>query len=239
MIGAAISGGSALLSAYGQHSANKENAEIARRNRRFQERMTRNRYTYAVQDLKRAGLNPMMLAGGMASPGQAPSGSTAHMENVARDLPSNVSNAVAASRVRKENQVRDVQIDDVRASADLKSAQAEAVRADTKIKLGPDRSGKRLWDLHSTFKDAELKHWRAELLKRQIELREWDIHSASAAAKKKKAQDELDLEWIKFDNVVKRLGAAKGLGDLIPSRFRFSKGSKKFDRYQRYLKGRK
>lgn len=55
------------------------NAIAARKNRDFQERLSRNKYTYAVQDLKNAGLNPILAAtGGM---GSVPSGATASPSN--------------------------------------------------------------------------------------------------------------------------------------------------------------
>lgn len=46
-------------------------AKMAADNRKFQERMTRNRYTYQMEDMKNAGLNPI-LASGQAPPGAPP-----------------------------------------------------------------------------------------------------------------------------------------------------------------------
>ena len=71
-VGAAlISGASSLLGGiFGNNSAKK----AAEENRKFQERMSRNAHTYEVEDLRRAGLNPVLsgLGGsGAATPGGA------------------------------------------------------------------------------------------------------------------------------------------------------------------------
>lgn len=63
---------------------NAFNAAEAQKNRDFQERMSRNSYTYAIEDLQRAGLNPVLAAlnGGAATPsGSAASGSKANADD--------------------------------------------------------------------------------------------------------------------------------------------------------------
>lgn len=67
----AISGGGKdqINSAY---ATNQLQIEEAKRNRDFQERMTKNKHTYEVADLKNAGLNPILSAHSGAS---VPSGS--------------------------------------------------------------------------------------------------------------------------------------------------------------------
>lgn len=51
------------------------NASEAEKQRSFEERMTRNAYTYAIEDLKRNGINPVLAYGG--SPAATPAGSSA------------------------------------------------------------------------------------------------------------------------------------------------------------------
>ena len=51
------------------------NAAEAEKQRSFEERMTRNAYSYAIEDLKRNGINPVLAYGG--SPAAAPAGSSA------------------------------------------------------------------------------------------------------------------------------------------------------------------
>ena len=75
---AAATIGSGLLSRGGQSEANSANLAIAREQMAFQERMFKNRHTYEVEDLRRAGLNPILSAGGQPP---SPAGASAVMLN--------------------------------------------------------------------------------------------------------------------------------------------------------------
>jgi hypothetical protein len=60
MIGAAIVGGA--VSAYGQHSANSVNQAINSKNLAWQEKMRATAYQATMQDMRKAGLNPILAA---------------------------------------------------------------------------------------------------------------------------------------------------------------------------------
>jgi hypothetical protein len=72
-------------SAFGQSSANRTNRRIAREQMRFQERMSSTAYQRAMDDMRTAGLNPMLAytQGGASTP----TGASANMQNVASDMP--------------------------------------------------------------------------------------------------------------------------------------------------------
>jgi len=94
MAGALISGGA---SAFGQHQANKQNVQLTRegmafeadqvaKQMQFQERMSNTSYQRATEDMRLAGINPMLAfaQGGASTPGGgAASGAAATVQDVA------------------------------------------------------------------------------------------------------------------------------------------------------------
>lgn len=99
--GASLGAASAYLAYLGQKQTNKANAEQALAQMNFQERMSSTAHQREVQDLRLAGLNPILSVNAGAS---SPSGAMAVMQNPTKDLPSSIgqvySNAKAMADTR-------------------------------------------------------------------------------------------------------------------------------------------
>lgn len=111
MWGSIISAAVAALSSLFQGAQNKASA---RSQMRFQERMATTQYSRAMEDMRRAGLNPMLAydQGGNAAPGGA-----------GFSAPDAVSSALQAARVGAELKLLKEQTENVREDTDVKTSQ--------------------------------------------------------------------------------------------------------------------
>ena len=121
--GSAIGGG---LSYLGGVARNKAAKKAAREMMAFQKHMFQHRYQYTVDDMRAAGLNPMLAI--MQGAGQSPSGASYTPENVLAGAGAAVGDAVPKALGA---QAIDAQINKTKADTNVSNAQADLVRAQT------------------------------------------------------------------------------------------------------------
>lgn len=127
-----------------QERTNQANAQQASKNRKFQgkeadenrafqERMSNSAYQRQTEDMKMAGINPMLAfsAGGASTPnGSGVSGAQAHMEN---NIDSAISTALGVKRLKKDLKQADAEIEARKSAAGHSRAMIDKTRAETDL----------------------------------------------------------------------------------------------------------
>ncbi len=120
-IGSAAIGGA--LGYGGQKQANQANVGLAREQMAFQERMSSTAYQRSMQDMKKAGLNPLLAytQGGASTP----SGSSTQVSNEVSSAMSNAADLARTNadtaKTRAETKIAQAQLPGVKATSDLSS----------------------------------------------------------------------------------------------------------------------
>lgn len=119
---AAATLGAAGLGVWGAHSANRSNRDSAREQMAFQERMSSTAHQRQMQDMREAGINPILS--GRFGGASTPSGASYQSQNEMGGLESSVSNAMQLKRMDRELKQLDSQILVNASQAELNHASA-------------------------------------------------------------------------------------------------------------------
>lgn len=169
------------LSIRGAKRQNQMAAEIAERQMQFQREVMQNRYQWQVNDLRQAGLNPVLATG--LSAGMA-SGASYQPENEYAGASAGIISAIGKALAVREQRNRDKLAD---AQASLLDAQRRDVEAKTSAEYWDRTSGRISAETQYSLAGASETRARAETVRRQLDiiplkLKEYELNLKKSGA---------------------------------------------------------
>jgi len=115
-----------LTSLFGGAAANVSREQQAARQMQFQERMSSTAYQRAMQDMREAGLNPMLAA--KVGPASSPVGAMANIQDIGTPAAQAATSAYQAQTQRRQ---QEEQAQQLRSAANLADEQGKKIKAET------------------------------------------------------------------------------------------------------------
>lgn len=205
-LGSAVLGGAASF--FGQKSANDTNVKLAQqtsifnakeaaKNREFQERMSSTAKRREMQDLKLAGLNPLLAGtGGASTPsGSAATGAQATVNNAFDKITDSVtSSALESSKLKMAKEMQAAQLVNMVEQNKLLKDQQLKTQMETKV-------------MSKGVPEADIKnriYKRIEPVLQKLEQAEQNSAAIKKEYSKSKARQEYETEYMKkFTNDIK------------------------------------
>lgn len=130
----------------------------------WEEEKMKNAYTWTMEDLEKAGLNPTLMMGDVGSANMAGS-STPGAVGTPTINPNIVGDMVSAMKLSKELGLMDAQKENIDADTDLKGAQSGKTQAETEFQKTQNKYQEQLLNLEVALKSETNREIRAKIEK--------------------------------------------------------------------------
>lgn len=146
----AVGVSSGVMGIAGTYLSNQQSAQQAQRQMDFQREMSNTAHQREVEDLRKAGLNPILSALGQGA--STPTGAQGTVNDFAPGISKGFDTAIAMRGMQKELQMKDASIGNLDADTSNKSAQRNLINAQA----------------HSSAVEAKMKGLQADVLEKTL-----------------------------------------------------------------------